>query len=81
MTDLGEIQSYLGVNITRDRASCTMDINQTDYIESVVERFEMRDSNPVYTPLVKGFTPLCPTWAAFDSDRLVISSLWIPLEV
>ena len=48
MTDLGEIQSYLGVNITRDRASRTMVINQTDYIESVVERFEMRDSNPVY---------------------------------
>ena len=30
---------------------------------------------------VKGFTPLCPTWAAFDSDRLVVSSLRIPLEV
>ena len=54
MTDLGEIQSYLGVNITRDRASRTMDINQTDYIESVVERFGMRDSNPVYTPLPSG---------------------------
>ena len=47
MTDLGEIQSYLDVNITRDRASCTMEINQTDYIESIVERFGMLDSNPV----------------------------------
>lgn len=30
MTDLGEIQSYLGVNITRDHAKCTLEINQQD---------------------------------------------------
>ena len=54
MTDLGEIQSYLGVNITRDHASCIMEINQTDYIKSIVERFGMIDSNPVYTPLPSG---------------------------
>ena len=30
---------------------------------------------------VKGFTPLCPTWAAFDSDGLDVSSLRIPPEV
>jgi len=54
MTDMGEIQSYLGVNITRDHANCTMEINQTDYIQQVVERFGMRDVNPVYTPLPAG---------------------------
>ena len=32
--------------------------------------------------IVKGFTPLCPTWAAFDGDGLVIvPSLRIPPEV
>ncbi len=54
MTDMGKIQSYLGVNITRDRANHTMEINQTDYIQQVVERFGMRDANPVYTPLPAG---------------------------
>ncbi len=54
MTDMGEIQSYLSVNITRDRANCTMEINQKDYIQQVVERFGMRDANPVYTPLPAG---------------------------
>src|SRR6266581_7699802 len=54
MTDMGEIQSYLGVNITRDHANHTMEINQTDYIQQVVERFGMRDANPVYTPLPAG---------------------------
>jgi len=55
MTDLGEIESYLGVTITRDRASRTMTIHQADYIHDVVERFGMLDSNPVYTPF-----PLAP---------------------
>ena len=32
--------------------------------------------------IVKGFTLLCLTWAAFDGDGLVIvPSLWIPPEV
>ena len=30
---------------------------------------------------VKGFTPLCPTWAALVGDGLVAMSLWIPPEV
>ena len=30
---------------------------------------------------VKGFTLLCLTWAAFDSDGLDVSLLWIPPEV
>jgi hypothetical protein len=54
MTDLGEIQSYLGVNITRDRANRTMEIDQKEYIQTIVERFGMRDANPVYTPLPAG---------------------------
>jgi hypothetical protein len=54
MKDMGEIQSYLGVNITRDRVNRTMEINQSDYIKGIVERFSMRDANPVSTPLPAG---------------------------
>jgi hypothetical protein len=54
MTDLGKIQSYLGVNITRDRANRTMEIDQKEYVQTIVERFSMRDANPVYTPLPAG---------------------------
>src|SRR5579859_4230130 len=54
MKDLGEIQSYLSVNIARDRANRTMEINQSDYIQGIVERFGMVDANPVYTPLPSG---------------------------
>ena len=31
--------------------------------------------------LVKGFTPLCLTWAVLLGDRLVVTSLWLPPEV
>ena len=31
--------------------------------------------------LLRGFTPLCPTWAALVGDGLVATSLWIPPEV
>jgi hypothetical protein len=54
MTDIGEIQSYLGVNIIRDRANRTMEIDQKEYVQTRVERFGMRDANPVYTPLPAG---------------------------
>ena len=31
--------------------------------------------------IVKGFTPLCPTWAALVDDGLVAALLWTPPEV
>ena len=34
-----------------------------------------------HTLLVKGFTPLCLTWAALVGDGHVATSLWIPPEV
>ena len=54
MTDLEEIQPYLGVNITRYYANCTLEISQQEYIQMKVEKFRMRDFSPVYTPLQAG---------------------------
>ena len=55
MTDLDEIQSCLSVNIIRDHASCTMEINQTDYIASVIEKFGKGFQPSIYcTPLPSG---------------------------
>jgi hypothetical protein len=31
-----------------------MDIDQKEYVQTIVERFGMRDANPVYTPLPAG---------------------------
>jgi hypothetical protein len=54
MTDLGEIDSYLGVRITRDRSIRRLEIDQSRYISEIVQRFGMADANPARTPLPSG---------------------------
>ena len=54
MTDLGEIESYLGVRIPCDRSIRRLDIDQSWYVHEIVERFGMADANPAWTPLPAG---------------------------
>ena len=54
MTDLGEIEAYLGVRIVRDRKTRLLEIDQSGYITDVLERFGMTDANPHNTPLPSG---------------------------
>jgi hypothetical protein len=54
ITDLGEIASYLGIRITRDRSERTIEIDQSGYIKDILERFGMIDANPNHTPLPSG---------------------------
>src|SRR5882757_4386648 len=54
MTDLGEIQSYLGMRISRDRSQKRLEIDQSGYIKDVLDRFGMADANPHPTPLPAG---------------------------
>ena len=54
MSDLGKIDSYLGINITRDRSTKCLDIDQSRYILEIVNRFGLSDANPMRTPLPTG---------------------------
>ena len=54
VTDLGEIESYLGVRILRDRPKKRLTIDQSGYIRDIIERFGMTDCNPHITPLPTG---------------------------
>ena len=54
MTDLGEINAYLGMRIKRDRPHRLIEIDQSGYIRDVLERFGMQDANPHNTPLPAG---------------------------
>src|SRR5579863_5259083 len=54
ITDLGEIASYLGIRITRDRSKKRLEIDQSGYIKDVLDRFGMADANPHNTPLLAG---------------------------
>ncbi|CAI7868612.1 unnamed protein product [Closterium sp. NIES-53] len=53
-TDLGELRSYLGLQITRDRARCTITLTQSHMVHQVFQRFGFQFSSPQPTPLFTG---------------------------
>ncbi|CAI7872458.1 unnamed protein product [Closterium sp. NIES-53] len=50
-TDLGELRSYLGLQITRDRAQRTITLTQSHMVQQVLQRFDLTYSLPQATPL------------------------------
>ncbi|CAI7880845.1 unnamed protein product [Closterium sp. NIES-54] len=50
-TDLGELHSYLGLQITRDRARRTITLTQSHMVHQVLQRFSFQYSSPQLTPL------------------------------
>ncbi|CAI7754849.1 unnamed protein product, partial [Closterium sp. NIES-53] len=50
-TDLGELHSYLGLQITRDRVRRTITLTQSHMVHQVLQRFDFRYSSPHSTPL------------------------------
>ncbi|CAI7803033.1 unnamed protein product [Closterium sp. NIES-54] len=50
-TDLGELRSYLGLQITRERARHTITLTQTHMVHQVLQRFGFQFSSPQPTPL------------------------------
>ncbi|CAI7917956.1 unnamed protein product [Closterium sp. NIES-54] len=50
-TDLGELRSYLGLHITRDRESRTITLTQSHMVQQVLQRFDFTYSSPQATPL------------------------------
>ncbi|CAI7850034.1 unnamed protein product, partial [Closterium sp. NIES-53] len=59
-TDLGELRSYLGLQITRDRAWRTTTLTQSHMVHQVLQRFGFRYSSPQSTPLPTGHSLLAP---------------------
>ncbi len=51
MTDLGSTSHYLGMKIRRDRGRRTLTLLQTTYLETVLEKFDMRDCVSVATSM------------------------------
>ncbi|CAI7932799.1 unnamed protein product [Closterium sp. NIES-54] len=50
-TDLGELRSYLGLQITRDRARRTITLTQSHMVHQVLQRFGFQYSSSKLTPL------------------------------
>ncbi|CAI7930406.1 unnamed protein product [Closterium sp. NIES-54] len=49
--DLGELRSYLGLQITRDRVARTISLSQSHMVQQVLQRFRFQFSLPQSTPL------------------------------
>ena len=54
MKDLGEAKFVLGIEIERDRQRRTVHLNQSKYVEEVLERFDMSDCKGCPTPMDAG---------------------------
>ncbi|CAI7875868.1 unnamed protein product [Closterium sp. NIES-54] len=50
-TDLGELRSYLGFQVTRDRAQRTITLTQSHMVHPVLQRLGFQISSPQPTPL------------------------------
>ncbi|CAI7918942.1 unnamed protein product [Closterium sp. NIES-53] len=61
-TDLGELRSYLGGQITRDRARRTITMTQSHMVHQVLQRFGFQFSSPQPTPLSTGLSLSAPPW-------------------
>ncbi|CAI7817162.1 unnamed protein product [Closterium sp. NIES-53] len=59
-TDLGELTSYLGLRITRDRAQRTMTLTQSHMVQQVLQHFGFTYSSPQSTPLPTGHSLSAP---------------------
>ncbi|CAI7897592.1 unnamed protein product [Closterium sp. NIES-53] len=60
-TYLGELRSYLGLQITRDRARRTITLTQSHMVQQVLQCFVFRFSLPQLTPLPIGHSLSAPT--------------------
>jgi len=63
MKELGAAKKILGMEICRDRQAGKLFLSQQNYIERVLDRFNMNNCKPVSTPLATHFklsSELCP---------------------
>ncbi|CAI7906863.1 unnamed protein product [Closterium sp. NIES-54] len=73
-TDLGELRSYLGLQITRDRARRTITLTQSHMVHQVLQRFDFQFSSLQPTPLSTGHSLSAP-----PSDESVEPSGALPV--
>lgn len=70
MTDLGACGFYLGIRITRDRASRPIQLDQQGYVEQLLQAFGMAECAAADTPMAESAEPEKPVegWVAVFSE-------------
>ena len=71
--DLGEADMILGIHVERDRSAGTISISQRAYLERVLKRFGMSDSNTKPTPLPLGIVLTKDQSPKSQEDRIFMA--------
>ncbi len=72
MKDVGELKYFLGMQVHRNRKETTLTITQSEYIEAILERFQMTDTKPMITPMASGIKLYQPT----EDDEILNSTYY-----
>lgn len=51
LKDLGSVRRYLGMRINVNKKCKTITVDQQEYIEQLLSRFDMSDCKPIHTPI------------------------------
>ena len=54
MKDMRELKHFLGIQVRRDREHRQIHIDQSGYINTILEKYGLADCNPVTTPIATG---------------------------
>lgn len=54
MTDIGKVDTFLGVHIVRDEEKQTITMNQSNYLKKMLQKFNMGDCKGIDTPMENG---------------------------
>jgi hypothetical protein len=50
--DLGSLEYFLGIRVTRNRVDGTLTLSQQKLIEDILLKYEMADCKPIHTPMI-----------------------------
>jgi hypothetical protein len=49
--DLGDVEVILGIRVQRDRLAGTLSLDQSIYIQSLVNKYRLQDTKPISVPI------------------------------
>lgn len=73
--DLGEVKSFLGMNITRDKEKASLKIDQTGLAESIIQQFGLEEGKTRSTPFGASARLTADEGEPLDTEKYPYSTL------
>lgn len=70
VNDLGQLDIFIGIHISRDRANRRIYLSQEEYIWKILKAFGMEDCKPIATPMANSTFPTHGTKCTDDEIKL-----------